>query len=186
MDHTNYDFRLDWMKKYPQKKLKKFFITALAAQMAQTENLIFLNVAYRPIVNRTGPKIILWNTPGISQFSNDFKMTHNPKFIFSECACSVQGSVNSSCDANGQCTCKDTFTGDKCEDCAAEHYNIANSCHRKLHIFLFWSCSGDPTTNSEIMNTLFSQFFQPKTDCFYGANITNKQARLVIDQKEIV
>ena len=49
------------------------------------------------------------------------------------------------------------------------------------------TCSGDPTTNSEIMNPLlFSQFFQPKTDCFYGANITNKQARLVIDQKEIV
>ena len=57
-------------------KIAEFFITALAAQMAQTENLVFSNVAYKPIVNRTGPKIILWNTPDISQFSNDFKMTH--------------------------------------------------------------------------------------------------------------
>ena len=47
-------------KKHHQKMLKKtqiyffFFLTASTAQMAQTEELMFQNVAYRPTVYRTG------------------------------------------------------------------------------------------------------------------------------------
>ena len=46
-------------KKHPQKLLRKtqihfFFLTAWAAQTAQTEEFMFQNVAYRPTVYRTG------------------------------------------------------------------------------------------------------------------------------------
>ena len=52
--------------------------------------------------------------------------------------CNTQGSVNIACDETGVCACKDTYTGDKCGDCAAEHYNIANSCNRKQNSFSFF------------------------------------------------
>ena len=46
-------------KKHPQKLLRKtqihfFFLTAWAAQTAQTEEFMFQNMAYRPTVYRTG------------------------------------------------------------------------------------------------------------------------------------
>ena len=46
-------------KNHPQKLLRKtqihfFFLTASTAQMAQTEEFMFQNVAYRPAVYRTG------------------------------------------------------------------------------------------------------------------------------------
>jgi len=46
-------------KNHPQKLLRKtqihfFFLTASTAQMAQTEEFMFQNVAYRPTVYRTG------------------------------------------------------------------------------------------------------------------------------------
>ena len=48
----------DW-KKHPQKLVRKtqihfFFLTANTAQMAQTEEIMFQNVAYRPTAYRTG------------------------------------------------------------------------------------------------------------------------------------
>ena len=50
-------------KNHPQKLLRKtqiqfFFLTASTAQMAQTEEFMFQNVAYRPTVHRTGLKPI--------------------------------------------------------------------------------------------------------------------------------
>jgi hypothetical protein len=48
------------LKKTPSKDAQKnsnllfFFLTASTAQMAQTEELMFQNVAYRPTVYRTG------------------------------------------------------------------------------------------------------------------------------------
>ena len=49
------------LKNHPQKLLRKtqihfFFLTAWAAQTAQTEEFMFQNVAYRPTVYRTGPE----------------------------------------------------------------------------------------------------------------------------------
>ena len=46
-------------KNHPQKLLRKtqihfFFLTASSAQMAQTKEFMFQNVAYRPTVYRTG------------------------------------------------------------------------------------------------------------------------------------
>ena len=51
-------------KNHPQKLLRKtqihfFFLTASSAQMAQTEEFMFQNLAYRPTVYRTG--VISWN-----------------------------------------------------------------------------------------------------------------------------
>merc|ERR1711884_528131 len=60
------------------------------------------------------------------------------------CQCNLDGTIHdhddeddehdhhgevASCDANGQCACKDNYTGDKCDHCAPDHYNIANTCH---------------------------------------------------------
>ena len=47
------------LKNHPQKLLRKtqinfFFLTAWAAQMAQTEEFMFQNMAYRTTVYRTG------------------------------------------------------------------------------------------------------------------------------------
>ena len=51
------------VEKTPSKVAQKnsnplFFLTAWAAQTAQTEEFMFQNVAYRPTVYRTG---LLWN-----------------------------------------------------------------------------------------------------------------------------
>jgi hypothetical protein len=56
---ANMFFALKKLKKKPQKLLRKtqihyFFLTASTAQMAQTEEFMFQNVAYRPTVYRTG------------------------------------------------------------------------------------------------------------------------------------
>ena len=51
-------------KNHPQKLLRKtqihfFFLTASSAQMAQTEEVMFQNVVYRPTVYRTGLETLL-------------------------------------------------------------------------------------------------------------------------------
>ena len=55
------NFALKKLKKTPSKVAQKnsnplfFLLTASTAQMAQTEEFMFENVAYRPTVYRTGP-----------------------------------------------------------------------------------------------------------------------------------
>ena len=57
--------------------------------------------------------------------------------LFSECKCNPDGSTTMKCDGvNGDCTCKEEFTGtkcdickpnitgDKCDQCTDEHYNF--------------------------------------------------------------
>ena len=39
-------------------------------------------------------------------------------FSFLECQCNPKGSVDDFCDVDGKCTCKDEFTGNKCDQCA--------------------------------------------------------------------
>ena len=89
-----------------------------------------------------GPACLLRNPDSLlflkkSWFCNNF-------FVLA-CQCNLDGTVHdhddeddehdhhgevASCDANGQCACKDNYTGDKCDHCAPDHYNIANTCHR--------------------------------------------------------
>ena len=57
------NFKFFLPKKHPQKLLRKtqinfFFLTAWAAQMAQTEEFMLQNVTYRTTVHRTGINII--------------------------------------------------------------------------------------------------------------------------------
>ena len=39
-------------------------------------------------------------------------------FVFIECNCHQNGSINSNCDNVGKCTCKMGFDGVKCDTCA--------------------------------------------------------------------
>ena len=42
-----------------------------------------------------------------------------------ECECSQEGSVDITCDnTSGKCTCKEWVIGDKCTECATEHFGF--------------------------------------------------------------
>ena len=44
-------------------------------------------------------------------------------FVISECGCdATKGSQDVNCDATGKCTCKDTYTGLKCDMCQDNYY----------------------------------------------------------------
>lgn len=38
------------------------------------------------------------------------------------------GSVTQQCDAEGKCTCKDEFIGEKCDACAKNTWSFASNC----------------------------------------------------------
>ena len=40
-------------------------------------------------------------------------------FLISECNCNV-GSIDNTCDNNGQCNCKANFMNEKCDACASD------------------------------------------------------------------
>ena len=43
--------------------------------------------------------------------------------FFSECQCNEDGSVDISCDdGSGKCSCNPNIVGDKCTQCAVEHF----------------------------------------------------------------
>ena len=43
--------------------------------------------------------------------------------FFSECQCNEDGSVDTSCDdGSGKCSCNPNIVGNKCTQCAAEHF----------------------------------------------------------------
>ena len=50
------------------------------------------------------------------------KKRHAP--CISDCKCSEDGAVDSSCDDTGMCTCKSQISGDKCDKCLPGHYNF--------------------------------------------------------------
>ena len=62
-----------------------------------------------------------------------FKIHHVP--CISECKCSEDGAVDSSCDDTGKCTCKNQATGDKCDKCLPGHYNFPTCQSKYLVIF---------------------------------------------------
>ena len=41
-------------------------------------------------------------------------------FLISECNCNVQGSIDNTCDNNGQCNCKANVINEKCDACASD------------------------------------------------------------------
>ena len=50
------------------------------------------------------------------------------KLIVKDCECNEPGSVSQQCDDEGICSCKDEYTGDKCDSCARSTWDIASNC----------------------------------------------------------
>ena len=46
--------------------------------------------------------------------------------ILQSCDCNPLGSVSLNCDDHGLCDCKENVVGDKCDQCAEEHFNFPN------------------------------------------------------------
>ena len=58
--------------------------------------------------------------------------------ISSECKCNTIGSEDIGCtDKEGQCTCKDGYTGLKCDTCAAGWFMVNGKCHGKFPLFMY-------------------------------------------------
>lgn len=45
------------------------------------------------------------------------------KNLFTGCGCSAEGSVSQTCQQNGQCQCKENYTGTKCDSCRYGFYD---------------------------------------------------------------
>ena len=54
-----------------------------------------------------------------------------------ECNCHCAGAVSDQCDNSGACTCKEQYTGEKCDQCKEGNYLVAggdcDSCEGKLN-----------------------------------------------------
>ena len=50
------------------------------------------------------------------QYNRKFYISQS-YFSFSECKCNPEGSTALDCDNNGHCSCKEGFTGIKCDEC---------------------------------------------------------------------
>ena len=60
-----------------------------------------------------------------------------------ECKCNPNGSITLKCDSNGDCTCKDGFTGKACDACKEGF--TGNKCDEcKPNYFDYPSCQGWP------------------------------------------
>ena len=46
--------------------------------------------------------------------------------FFEACQCDPDGSMESSCDDNGICSCKENFEGDQCKDCKPGFFQHPN------------------------------------------------------------
>ena len=60
----------------------------------------------------------------ITQLTISFTDQDQP--IPQHCECNPLGSVSLDCDDHGLCQCKDNVVGDKCDQCAEEHFNFPN------------------------------------------------------------
>ena len=50
-----------------------------------------------------------------------------------ECLCNTFGSEDTNCSNDeGVCTCKEGYTGDKCDSCAEGYFQVNNDCISKL------------------------------------------------------
>ena len=42
--------------------------------------------------------------------------------VFQDCQCDIIGSNSTSCDIDGNCTCKTGYTGEKCDTCLSGYF----------------------------------------------------------------
>ena len=54
------------------------------------------------------------------------------------CECNVEGSSDSTCNDDGQCTCKDEIEGANCDKCKDGYFDFPN-CKGILKIFFHFS-----------------------------------------------
>ena len=55
-------------------------------------------------------------------------------FHFSACNCDAEGSNGITCDASGNCSCKDNIINDKCDACAAGYFNFPTCAGKQYHL----------------------------------------------------
>ena len=46
--------------------------------------------------------------------------------ICSDCECNEEGSMDSTCNGDGQCTCKANIQGEKCDNCTDGYFDFPN------------------------------------------------------------
>ena len=69
----------------------------------------------------------LFRYPGILKLLKHIVQINHYLINISACNCKSEGSSSPICNKEtGKCTCKDGFTGDKCDQCAAGHFGSHN------------------------------------------------------------
>ena len=75
----------------------------------------------RPLTNSRSSSKIQIEDPPIKQDCNNKRpsiICFTYSFVLiSVCNCNVDGSIGTSCDANGICSCKVNYMNDKCDEC---------------------------------------------------------------------
>lgn len=89
-------------------------------------------------------------------------------FFWAACECKTIGVVNNACDENGQCFCKQGFSGSKCEECSNGYYMFKDNCK-----------SGQIIIKVLICVKVFNWNLIPECDCSLEGSIENA----ICDQK---
>ena len=55
---------------------------------------------------------------------------------FTACDCNISGSISTSCNSSGECTCKSNVSGTKCATCMSGYYGFPNCQGRFLMILI--------------------------------------------------
>ena len=78
----------------------------------------------------------------------DIKRSNSYTISLTECNCSPIGTmIDSTCDGDGICDCRDGYTGDKCDQCESGYFSEDGE-----------SCSGIPFTIYLIIHLVLEMF----------------------------